>query len=411
MAACDMPGLTPLDQALTTLLSGIEAMPGKEQVPLQQAVGRVLAEDVRSTLNVPPADNSAMDGYAARAADLSAGCELTLLGKSMAGHPFSGSVAPGECVRIMTGALVPTGADSVVMQENTTVLENGQVQFHSTVPKGDNVRYCGDDIRAGEIILRAGRRLRPADLGLLASIGIAQVCVYTQLKVALLATGDELVMPGEPLADGQIYQSNSFTVAAVARRLGCDVVDLGKVDDSPEALRQAFIQADRQADVVITSGGVSVGEADYTKDILAELGEISFWKLAIKPGKPFASGRLPNSVFIGLPGNPVSALVTMHQLAAPMLRKLAGETPVQPLRLPALAASVIRKSPGRTDFQRGIWQLNEQGQVVVRPTGGQSSGVLSSMSQANCYIVLEQMRGPVNEGESVMIEPFDALLE
>ena len=410
MASCDMPGLTPLDQALESLLDGIETRSDKELIRLEEAQGRVLADDVCSTLNVPPADNSAMDGYAVRAADLSAGCELTLLGKSMAGHPFSGSVGQGECVRIMTGALLPAGADTVVMQENATVLESGRIQFQAGAPQGDNVRYCGDDIRAGQVILHAGRRLRPADVGLLASIGIAGVSVRPRLKVALLATGDELVMPGEPLADGQIYQSNSFTVAAVARRLGCDLLDLGKVDDNPEALRQAFIQADRQADVVITSGGVSVGEADYTKDILAELGEISFWKLAIKPGKPFASGRLPNSVFIGLPGNPVSALVTMHQLAVPMLRKLAGETQTAALRLPAVAASVIRKSPGRTDFQRGIWQLNEQGQIVVRPTGGQSSGVLSSMSQANCYIVLEQMRGRVEEGENVMIEPFDALL-
>lgn len=410
MAACDMPGLTPLTQALETLLAGIEPLQTSEYTTLEYAVGRVLAAEVCSTLNVPPADNSAMDGYAVRAADLTAGCELILLGKSMAGHPFTGTVGQGECVRIMTGALLPAGADTVVMQENTRVLDNGRVQFQAAAPQGDNVRYCGDDIRAGQVILPAGRRLRPADVGLLASIGIAQILVRPQLTVALLATGDELVMPGEPLANGQIYQSNSFTVAAVARRLGCDVLDLGKVDDNPEALRQAFIQADRQADVVITSGGVSVGEADYTKDILAELGEIHFWKLAIKPGKPFASGRLPNSVFIGLPGNPVSALVTMHQLAAPMLRKLAGETQIQPLRLPAIAASVIRKSPGRTDFQRGIWQLNEQGQIMVKPTGGQSSGVLSSMSQANCYIVLEQMRGQVEEGESVMIEPFDALL-
>ncbi|MCD8523325.1 MAG: molybdopterin molybdotransferase MoeA [Saccharospirillaceae bacterium] len=229
-----MPGLTPLTQALETLLAGIEPLQTSEYTTLEYAVGRVLAEDVRSTLNVPPADNSAMDGYAVRAADLSAGGALTLLGKSMAGHPFSGSVGQGECVRIMTGALLPAGADTVVMQENTIVLDNGRIQFQAGAPQGDNVRYCGDDIRAGEIILRAGRRLRPADVGLLASIGIAQILVRPRLTVALLATGDELVMPGEPLADGQIYQSNSFTVAAVARRLGCDVLDLGTVMITPK---------------------------------------------------------------------------------------------------------------------------------------------------------------------------------
>ncbi|WP_430460199.1 molybdopterin molybdotransferase MoeA [Thalassolituus sp. LLYu03] len=410
MITCDSPGLAPLDQALEALLAMIEPVSGAEKVPLNQACGRILATPVDAPLAVPPADNSAMDGYAVRAADLREAATLTLIGRSTAGHAFDGQVGPGECVRIMTGAWMPAGADTVVMQENTEALDDRRVRFLQPAQSGDNVRPRGEDIAQGSRVLNAGRRLRPADLGLLASLGIAQVCVKPALTVALLATGDELAEPGQGLADGQIYQSNTFTVAPVLSRLGCRVLELGTVEDSEDALMAAFIQADAQADVVITTGGVSVGEADYTRDVLARLGHIDFWRLAIKPGKPFACGRLPSSLFLGLPGNPVSALVTLHQLAVPMLRKLAGEDQVMPLRLNALAGKPLRKRPGRTDFQRGIWSLNEQGQLQVRATGGQSSGVLSSMSQANCYIILEQMRGDVAVGETVLIEPFDGLL-
>tara|TARA_B100001109_G_scaffold251178_1_gene245329 strand:- start:51362 stop:52597 length:1236 start_codon:yes stop_codon:yes gene_type:complete len=410
MITCDSPGLAPLDQALESLLSFVEPIRDAQTIPLTEADGRVLAADVTSAMNVPPADNSAMDGYALRAADLADGDTLKLAGKSMAGHPFRGTLRAGECVRIMTGALVPAGADSVVMQENTGVADEGLIRFPHGADQGDNVRLSGEDIRAGQILLTAGRRLRPADVGLLASVGIAQVSVRPRLKVALLATGDELVEPGRPLADGQIYQSNSFTIATMLRRLGCEVLAMGTVQDSAAALRQAFVQADAEADVVMTTGGVSVGEADYTKDVLESLGRIDFWRLAIKPGKPFACGHLPSSLFIGLPGNPVSAMVTMHQLAAPMLRRLAGEHQVKPVRLRAQTSDVLRKRPGRTDFQRGLCDYDDHGQLHVRAVGNQSSAVLSSLSQANCYIVLEQERGRVEAGETVTVELFDGLM-
>ena len=410
MITCDSPGLAPVDQALESLLNFVQPKPGSATIALADADGRVLAEDIHSSLNVPPADNSAMDGYAVRAADLAAGDTLKLAGKSMAGHPFIGQMKAGECIRIMTGAVMPDGADTVVMQENTEVAGEGLIRFPHPAEQGDNVRLCGEDIRSGQQILASGRRLRPADLGLLASIGIAQVSVKPRIKVALMATGDELVAPGQPLATGQIYQSNSFTVGTMLRRLGCEVVDFGIVEDSASALRAAFEQADSAADVVMTTGGVSVGEADYTKDVLESLGRIDFWRLAIKPGKPFACGHLPNSLFIGLPGNPVSAMVTMHQLATPMLRRLAGEQQVMAQRLTARAAEVLRKRPGRTDFQRGICSYDSDGQLQVRAAGNQSSAVLSSLSQANCYIVLEQQRGRVESGETVTVELFEGLL-
>lgn len=410
MISCDSPGLAPVDQALATLLAGVVPLQRSERVVLAEAAGRVLAESITSPMNVPPAANSAMDGYAIRAADVQQATELTLIGRSMAGHPFEGSVAPGECVRIMTGAVMPAGADSVVMQENVTLLADGAVAFAQPAVAGDNVRAAGEDIRHGQLLFSAGRRLRAADTGLLASIGIDSVLVSARLKVALLATGDELVEPGSQLADGQIYQSNSFGVGALLQRFGCEVLSMGTIEDSEAALRQAFQRADEVADVVLTTGGVSVGEADYTRDVLESLGRMDFWRLAIKPGKPFACGRLPSSLFIGLPGNPVSALVTLHQLALPMLRKLQGEDAVQPVRLPAKAAAMLRKRPGRLDLQRGVWSLAEDGSLQVRATGGQSSGVLSSLSEANCFIVLEQERGRVEAGEMVTIELFDGLL-
>ena len=409
---CSAPGLTPLDQALEQLLANLKPVTETETISLEQALGRVIAQPVTSQLNVPPADNSAMDGYALRSADGQEGAQLTLIGKSFAGHPFDGEVGPGECVRIMTGAEIPAGADSVIMQEQVSRDDqnNALITLQRAVSTGSHVRTAGEDIATGQTVFEPGRKLRAADLGLLASLGISDINVKRRLRVAVLSTGDELKKPGEALGPGQFYESNGYTISAVLEKLNTEITNFGILADDLETLRSAFRQADEVADVVITSGGVSVGEADFVKDVLDELGEIAFWKLAIKPGKPFAFGFLPNSVFIGLPGNPVSALVTMHQLAVPMLTKISGQDAVKPLRIAAKAGCSIKKAPGRTDFQRGVYQTDEQGNMTVVTTGSQGSGMLTSMNMANCYIILEQQRGTVEAGETVIVEPFDSIV-
>lgn len=406
---CSAPGLTPFETALEQLLAQIKVTTKTQQVSIEQACGRVLAQAVVSELNIPPADNSAMDGYAVKAADAVEGATLTQVAKIFAGHPFEGELQQGQCARIMTGAQMPAGADTVIMQENTSANED-QITINQTVKLADHIRRAGEDIKVGQEVLTSGRRLTPADIGLLASLGCAEVTVFEQLTVAVISTGDELKKPGTELEKGQFYESNGYTVSSVLERFGVKLVNFGIIEDDLEALRTAFSQADDVADVVITSGGVSVGEADYTKTVLEELGRIDFWKLAIKPGKPFAFGHLPNSYFIGLPGNPVSALVTLHQLGIPMLRKVSGESAKPPMRLPAIAEANMGKRPGRTDFQRGNYYVAEDGRLMVTPTGAQGSGILTSMSRANCYVILEQERGRVNAGETVTIEPFDSII-
>ena len=410
MGCCDtQSGLLPLEDALQKMVEAIEQVPASEQVAIEHAVGRVLAEPQQATLNVPPHDNSAMDGYAVVTDGLAQDGMLTLVGKSFAGHPFSGRLNAGECVRIMTGAAIPNGADAVVMQEHTTANEHS-IQFHRVPSVGENIRRTGDDITAGDVILPQGRQLRAADIGLLASIGKQDVPVYKKLRIGLLSTGDELMMPGEPLSFGDIYESNSFTLGAMLHKLDMEVVNLGVIPDNPEYIRTAFDQAMAMVDVIITSGGVSVGEADFVKPILEQLGEIRFWKLAIKPGKPFTFGKLGNTFFLGLPGNPVSAQVTFHQLGLPFLQQLGGGQWQPRLTLQATAADAFKKKPGRRDFQRGVLSQDAQGQLVVHKTGTQSSGVLTSMAHANCYIILPEASSGVDAGEPVTVEPFDHAL-
>lgn len=402
-------GLMPLDTALAQMRALLTPIRETETLPLVQAFGRVTATAVVSPLDVPGFDNSAMDGYGVRLADLSSGKPLPIAGKAYAGQPFHDNWPAGTCIRIMTGAPVPAGCDAVIMQEEATVSDAG-VTFCANVKPGQNIRRRGEDIRTGACVLPAGQRLTVAELPLLASLGVGMVCVVRKIRVAVFSTGDELQLPGQPLGDGQIYDTNRLAVHLMLEQLGCDVINLGIIRDDPAALEAAFMQADAQADLVISSGGVSVGEADYTKQILDNLGEIHFWKLAIKPGKPFAFGRLKNSWFCGLPGNPVSAALTFYQLVQPLLACLCGQqTPALPARFQARAATALKKTPGRQDFQRGILRNGEDGHPEVLSTGHQGSHIFSSFSQGNCFIVLEQDRGNVAPGEWVTVEPFNPL--
>ena len=408
---CSTPGLMPLEQGLNILMQGIKPVTNTEQVSLEDSLGRILSSNIISPINVPSHDNSAMDGYALKLADLDNTETLPLGGQSFAGHPFSGEIPAGHCIRIMTGASIPQGADVVIMQEQTKTTEHGIQFLKKPDNRGANIRNAGEDIAEGDCVFQVGQKVKPQDVGLLASLGVAQVPVFRKLKVAVFSTGDELKLPGEPLGLGDIYDSNRFVVKAMLSKMNVEIIDLGRIPDDMDQLRIAFKKADTEADAVITSGGVSVGDADYTKDILDEMGETSFWKLAIKPGKPFAFGYLPNSYFFGLPGNPVSATVTFQQLAAPALRHMMNEQKNDNIELTLNSQVRLHKHPGRRDFQRGVVIQNEQGELEVTSTGGQGSGILRSMSMANCYIVLPEESDGIDEGDKVKVQLFDELLK
>ncbi|SFU64032.1 molybdopterin molybdotransferase MoeA [Xenorhabdus koppenhoeferi] len=411
MDHCHTSGLISLEQALEKLLAQTVPLTSTETINLTESAGRITATDIISPINVPPFDNSAMDGYAIRLADFNENQTLPVAGKALAGVPFQGEWPTGSCIRIMTGAPIPSGADSVVMQEQAEVTETG-IRFTHPVKQGQNIRTIGEDITQNAIVFPKGIRLSTAQLPLIASLGIAKVEVIRKLKVATFSTGDELQAIGEPLQTGQIYDTNRFAIRLMLAKLDCEVIDLGVIRDNPDTLRQAFIEADKQADLVISSGGVSVGEADYTKQILDEVGKVSFWKLAIKPGKPFAFGKLENTWFCGLPGNPVSAVLTFYQLVQPLIARLSGFTTWQsPMRLTAKTIIPLKKSPGRLDFQRGIAGINENGELEVQTTGHQGSHIFSSYSLGNCFIVLEREREHVAAGETVHIEFFNHLLK
>jgi molybdopterin molybdotransferase len=381
-------------------------------VHIRAALGRVLAADVVSPLDVPGHDNSAMDGYAVRFEDLAPDRETTLgrVGESFAGKPPTATVGKGECVRIFTGAVMPQGADTVVMQERTTEAE-GRVRIAAGAAgkAGQNRRFAGEDLKRGQIVFGAGQLVHPAELGMLASLGIGEVTVYRKLRVAFFSTGDELKSIGTPLAAGEIYDSNRYTLYGMLSALHCDMIDMGVVPDVPEALERALATAAASADVVITSGGVSVGEADFVKQLMDKLGEVVFWKIAMRPGRPLAYGRIANAHFFGLPGNPVSVMVTFYEFVQDALKILQGqrEGAPQPTFKVRLAAP-IRKVPGRTEFQRGILAREADG-FTVRTTGDQGSGILSSMSRANCFIVLGTDVGNVAAGELVDVQLFEGL--
>lgn len=381
-----------------------------QKLALREALGHVLHEPVISPLQVPPHNNSAMDGYAIHSSDIQADSfTVTQTGIAYAGQPFNGNVAKGECVRIMTGAMMPSECDTVIMQEHVAV-DGDSITVYGEQNPGQNVRMAGEDIEQGDAVLPQGHRITPADMGLIASLGIAEVITKRRLRVAFFSTGDELRSIGEQLEAGQIYDSNRYTLYGMLKRLDADVLDMGVVPDEKAALKAALQQAATEADVVITSGGVSVGDADYVKEMLAELGEVNFWKIAMKPGRPLAFGKINKALFFGLPGNPVSVMVTFYQFVQPALKKMAGEN-VQPTPMMQVQTeSKIRKRPGRFEFQRGILFEDEQGELKVRTTGQQGSGILRSMSVANCFILLDEACDGIEAGTTVIVQPFAGLV-
>ena len=408
------PNSMPVDRARTLIRQFLTPVTATERMHVRAALDRVLAEDVVSPVAVPGHDNSAMDGWAVRFADLAADGETTLprIGESFAGKPFAGTFAPGTAVRIFTGGVMPPGTDTVVMQERATEVDGGvRVAAGAVTRAGQNRRFAGEDVKEGQVVFRRGQPVRPAELGMIASLGVNEVTVYRRLRVAFFSTGDELKCIGTPLAAGEIYDSNRYTLYGMLVRLNCEIVDMGVVPDVPEALENAFATAAANADVVITSGGVSVGEADFVKQLMDKLGEVLFWKIAMKPGRPLAYGRIGGAHFFGLPGNPVSVMVTFYQFVRDALLVLQGRTDVTPVpTFRATLAAPIRKAPGRTEFQRGILTPAAGGGYEVRTTGDQGSGILSSMSQANCFIVLGTDTGNVAAGEAVDVQLLEGLL-
>lgn len=393
------------------ILHNIHSITDSEIIPIRDALHRVLAQQVRSTINVPSHTNSAMDGYAIRSQDIPKvkHATLKLIGTSWAGRPFIGSVNENECVRIMTGAVMPTNTDTVVMQEHVTA-DNDLITIDDNQKPNQNVRQAGEDIPKNAVVFEAGKFITPADIGLIASIGIGEVAVYRKPRVAFFSTGDELVSIGTELKQGQIYDSNRYTLWSMLTCLNVDINDLGVIKDTPEAVEKAFIEASQNADIVITSGGVSVGDADFVKATLKKLGEVNFWKVAMKPGRPLAFGKINEALFFGLPGNPVSVMVTFYIFVQAAIEKMQGQEPKPHIKIQAKSNSDLRKRPGRVEYQRGTYLLNSQGEYEVIKTGEQGSGILRSMSDANCFIYLPMQSNGVKKGEPVEIWPFDSFV-
>lgn len=391
----------------------VEPVRDVQDVAVLEAPGRVLARDIVSPISVPPHDNSAMDGFAFDGAVLDSGATVSLevVGTALAGKAWQGSVGAGQCVKIMTGAIMPAGLDTVVPQEFTQSASDGRVTFPSAALKrGDNRRFEGEDLMQGKPALLAGTRIGPAASGLIASLGIAKVPVFRKLRVAYFSTGDEILSLGEPPREGAVYDSNRYTVHGLLTRLGCEVIDMGVVRDDPARLEAALSSAAARADAIITSGGVSVGEADYTKAMMAKLGDVAFWRIAMRPGRPMAVGRIGSSVLFGLPGNPVAVMVTFLAFVRPALLKMMGASHAAQPYLRARSGEPMRKKPGRTEYQRGIVRAAADGHLEVRTTGSQGSGVLSSMVQANGLIVLHHAQGNVAAGDDVDVLMFDGAM-
>ena len=407
------PSALPVAKVNEVIRAFVVPITGHEQVAIRAALGRVLAQDIISPINVPAHDNSAMDGWAVRGSDLPKAGAATLeeIGAALAGKEFTGKVSKGECVRITTGAVMPHGCDTVIPLELVTA--KGR---HVTIPAGQeagaNRRLAGEDLQKGKPALDAGKRIRPAELGLIASLGIPEVKVTRKLRVAFFSTGDELKSVGETLREGEVYDSNRYTLFGMLERLGCEILDMGVVPDQPDLLEAAFRSAAANADAVITSGGVSVGEADFTKQMMRKLGEVVFWRIAMRPGRPMAFGKIAdggnNAYLFGLPGNPVAVMVTFYHFVRGALLHMMGATELDLPLLKAASQEAMRKKPGRTEYQRAVLEW-KQGEMTVRTTGSQGSGVLRSMSEANCFVVLGHEQGSVKPGDPVDVMLFDGL--
>ena len=406
------PQALPAESVNAFLSELVQPVGESEEVGIFEALGRVLAQDLVSPISVPPHDNSAMDGYAFDSSQLGAGAALKLdvIGTALAGKAWHGKVAAGQCVKIMTGAIMPGGTDTVVPQEFVTAQGSAIALPPGLLQAGDNRRLKGEDLLEGRPALRQGERLLPAAAGLVASLGLATVRVRRKLRVAYFSTGDEILSLGEAPREGAVYDSNRYTVFGLLTRLGCEVIDMGVVRDEPALLEAAFASAARQADAIITSGGVSVGEADYTRAMMKKLGDVAFWRIAMRPGRPMAVGRIGNAVLFGLPGNPVAVMVTFLAFVRPALLKMMGANLVAPPLLKARSEEAMRKKPGRTEYQRGVVTGSKDGGLVVRTTGNQGSGVLSSMVQANGLIVLHHAHGNVAMGDEVDVMMFEGVV-
>jgi molybdopterin molybdotransferase len=405
------PGLIPVKDALARILSDVHVISGYERINIEKAKGRTLYEPVIAAFNVPAFTNSAVDGYAMHSASLPVQGEgrLEICGQAFAGKPYTGEIKSGQCLRIMTGAPIPDGLDVVIMQEHA-VLHDNVIEIDSSHKAGQNIRMAGEDIQQGQAILRPGKYLTPPDIGLMASLGLAEINVSRKLKVAIASTGNEVFSLGATPCAGGIYDSNRYSLLAALDRSDIDVINLGILEDEPASLLKSFHEASAYADVIISTGGVSAGEADYTKAALQASGQIEFWKVAIKPGRPLAFGNINNAAFFGLPGNPVAVMVTFYQFVLPALEKMTGITnkPILPVFL-ARTTQNLRKKPGRTEILRGIIEQDNSGGWLVKSTGQQGSGILSSMSLANALIILDHESSSIKAGEWVKVQPFAGL--
>jgi molybdopterin molybdotransferase len=403
------PNAMSVEKAKAWIANFLNPIDQKETIHIKDALNRIVAEPIIATMNVPNHDNSAMDGYAINIDLLNdhGPFKLKVTGKLLAGNALDGNIE--GAVRIMTGAIIPSGLNAVIPQEHVELYE-GVITFKTKPLTNQNIRRTGEDIKRGQTVFQNGRFLEPCDLGLLASLGIDSIKVYRKIKVAFFSTGDEIISLGKSLLPGQVYDSNRYSLIGLLKRLDVDMLDFGVIPDDKKAIEVTLLKASNIADIVVTTGGVSVGEADFMKDILKKIGEILFWKISMKPGKPLAYGKIGQCHYFGLPGNPVSTMVTFYQFVREAILTLSGQTPIP--KIPLIKAKLlgpIKKIPGRTEFQRGVFEQDDQGTFKVNPLKDQGSGILRSMSEANCFILLHEDLAHLEKDMWVDIQLFDSL--